>query len=61
MTEPNVSGIAGRVAEFATDLAGLAGASLITYGAGQVYHPAGFIVGGLFLLAGAWLSGRKTA
>lgn len=41
------------------DAIGLTGAALITYGAHLVYAPAGFIVGGLFLLAAAWLAASK--
>jgi hypothetical protein len=33
----------------------LAGTSGVAYGAWLVYAPAGFIVGGLFALAGGWL------
>jgi hypothetical protein len=40
------------------DLAGIAGGGLVAYGAGLVNLPAGIIVGGLLLLAGAWLSAR---
>ena len=61
MTEPTMPGIADRVADLMTDVAGFGGAVAVTYGAGQIYHPAGFIVGGLFLLAGAWLNARKSA
>ncbi len=43
------------ISAVAVDAAGLAGAGLIAYGAWQVYHPAGFIVGGVLLVAGAWL------
>lgn len=42
-----------RFSETAWDAAGIAGAGLIAYGAWLVYHPAGFIVGGVLLLAGA--------
>lgn len=41
------------------DAAALAGAGLVTYGAALVYRPAGFIVAGVFLLAGAWIFARK--
>jgi hypothetical protein len=41
--------------EFMRDFAGLAGAGLVSYGAWLVYAPAGFVVGGLLLLAGAVL------
>jgi hypothetical protein len=41
------------------DLVGLAGAALCAYGAWLVYAPAGFIFGGILLLAGAMLSARN--
>lgn len=44
-----------------TDLAGIAGAGLVAYGAALVYEPAGFIAGGAFLLAGAVLRTRRSA
>lgn len=34
------------------------GAGAVAYGAGMVYPPAGFVVGGLFLLAAGWLTAR---
>lgn len=34
------------------------GAGAVAYGAGLVYQPAGFVVGGLFLLAAGWLTAR---
>ncbi len=37
------------------DVAGIAGAAAISYGAWQVYRPAGWIVGGALAVAGAWL------
>ena len=37
------------------DAAGLGGLGAITYGAFQIYHPAGFIVGGLFAVTGTVL------
>ncbi|MFI4983301.1 MAG: hypothetical protein ACHQIO_23350 [Nevskiales bacterium] len=42
------------------DAAGLGGAGLCAYGAWLIYPPAGFIAGGVLLLAGAWLSARGT-
>lgn len=42
----------------ARDAAGLAGAALISCGAGMIYRPAGFIVAGLLLLVGAVLDAR---
>lgn len=41
------------------DLIGIAGAGLVAYGAWEIYRPAGFIVGGVLLIAGAWLHGRN--
>ena len=40
------------------DGGGLAGAALIAYGAWLVFPPAGFITGGVLLLAGALLLSR---
>lgn len=46
---------AGSVPSALRDLAGLAGVGLIAYGAWLVYPPAGFITGGVLLIAGALL------
>lgn len=43
------------------DGAGLAGVGLVSYGAGLVYAPAGYITAGLLLIAGAFLAGRAKA
>jgi len=43
---------------FARDLFGIAGASLVSYGAGLIYRPAGFITGGILLIAAALLLAR---
>ena len=40
------------------DLIGVIGASLVAYGAWLVFPPAGFITGGVLLLAGALLLSR---
>jgi hypothetical protein len=40
------------------DIAGLTGAALVSFGAWQIYRPAGFIVGGVFLLVGSFLTAR---
>ena len=40
------------------DLSGLGGVVSATFGAWQIYHPAGWVVGGLFLIAGAWLAAK---
>lgn len=52
-------GIAGAVPALLRDVSGLAGAVGISYGAWLVYQPAGFIVGGALLLAGALLSAAR--
>lgn len=59
-------GLVGRVlhrfgGQLIIDLAGLAGATAIAYGAWLIYEPAGFIVGGMLLLAAAWLGARSSA
>jgi len=55
-----LNAIALFIADAWIDVAAFAGASSITFGARQIYEPAGFIVGGLFLLTGAWLAARRT-
>lgn len=51
--------LAGAMPVVMRDLSGLAGVVSATIGAWQIYRPAGFIVGGLFLIAGAWLLARQ--
>ncbi len=41
------------------DAAGLAGAGMVAHGAAEIYAPAGWIVGGIMLLAAAWLAARS--
>ena len=43
------------------DLAGLAGVAAISTGAWMAWPPAGFMVGGALVLAGALLSARQDA
>lgn len=43
------------------DLAGTAGVALISYGAWLIYEPAGYITGGIMLVAGALLGARRIA
>ncbi len=47
-----------QVRAIVRDVIGLAGVASIAGGAGMVYPPAGFIIGGLFAVAGAILAGR---
>lgn len=51
--------LAVRAAGLAPDTLMLVGASAVSYGAGQVYVPAGWIIGGVFLLAAGVLAARK--
>jgi hypothetical protein len=49
-----------KSSDLLADSIGLLGAGLLSYGAWLVYAPAGFIVGGVLLLAAGWmLSGVK--
>lgn len=41
------------------DLAGFAGMAAIAYGAWLIYRPAGFLVGGVLLIAAAMLFGQR--
>ncbi len=50
--------LAGRRGDIALDCAAIAGAGLVSYGAGLIYRPAGFIVLGGLLLIGAFLAAR---
>ncbi len=47
-----------RIIDWTPDLLMVAGAGAVAYGAGMVYLPAGFIVGGLMLAAVGWLLAR---
>lgn len=59
MTNLNQGPTAGqRILDLAIDASGVAGMGLITYGANLIYHPAGFITAGAFLLFGAWKLAR---
>jgi hypothetical protein len=48
-----------RVPHVVVDGMGFAGAGAIAYGAWLVYVPAGFLVGGVLLMALSFLFGRK--
>ncbi len=51
---------AKRAPAVVRDFAGLAGCGLVSVGAGMIYAPAGLIVGGLLLMAGAFLSAKAS-
>jgi hypothetical protein len=53
--------LAMKLPEIIADLAGLAGAGLLSWGTYSIYEPAGFIAGGVMLLAGAVLFSRAAA
>lgn len=46
------------LSDLARDAVGLLGAGLVTYGAWQIYVPAGFIVGGGMMMFAAWRLAR---
>ncbi|MGC1300920.1 MAG: hypothetical protein WA840_00975 [Caulobacteraceae bacterium] len=50
---------AAQLAGAVLDAAAFAGAGLIVFGVDLIYRPAAFIVGGVFLLGGAWLIARR--
>ena len=50
---------ARRVPHVIADALGFAGASAIAYGAWLIYVPAGFLIGGVLLMALSILIGRK--
>lgn len=37
------------------------GAASVAYGAGLIYQPAGFIIGGVLLIVAGYRAGRKAA
>lgn len=49
---------AKAVAGWMPDACMTAGAGAVAYGASLVYQPAGYVVGGVFLLAAGWLLAR---
>lgn len=54
-------GLSALLPSLLRDAAGIAGAASLAYGAAAIYRPAGFIVGGVLLLAAALLTGRGSA
>lgn len=51
-------GFAAAMPVLLRDLVGLAGATLVSYGAWMIFAPAGFITGGALLIVGAALAAR---
>jgi hypothetical protein len=54
----HLKNIAARAADSGPDALMLAGAGAVSYGAGLVYAPAGWIVAGLFALVGGVILAR---
>lgn len=54
----HIEAFKAQVAEWAPDAGMVAGAGAISYGAGLIYVPAGWIVGGAFLLAVGWMAAK---
>ena len=48
-----------RIIDWMPDMLMLAGAGAVAYGAGLIYTPAGFIVGGLLAAGTGWLLARS--
>jgi hypothetical protein len=53
--------LAARAAGWLPDALMTAGAAAISYGAGQIYAPAGWIVAGVLTLAAGWQLARSEA
>ena len=58
MIKTKIKAAAKVVAGWGPDALMTCGAGGVAYGASLVYEPAGFVVGGLFLLAAGWLTAR---
>jgi hypothetical protein len=54
-----ISAVKRAIPVLMRDVAGVAGVGLVAYGAWRIYEPAGFIVGGLCLVAAAFLLGGR--
>lgn len=56
-----IAAVGAAIQSWAPDVLMLSGVTGMSYGAWLVYAPAGFIVGGAFLLAGGVLAARRGA
>lgn len=54
-----IAAIGRKMPGLLCDFSGYAGAAAISYGAWLIYEPAGFIIGGILLIAGAFIFGRR--
>lgn len=53
--------VVSLVRDWTPDAMLLGGAAAVAYGAGLVFVPAGFIVGGVLLLVGGYLASRRAS
>jgi hypothetical protein len=60
-TAAGLAATARAVPGLVVDAIGLCGVGAIAYGAWLIYPPAGFIVGGIMVVAGVWWLSAKTA
>lgn len=58
MNKAKLKALAARAAGLVPDALLVGGAGAVSFGAGMVYLPAGWIVGGLFALAGGWMTAK---
>lgn len=58
MTKDKLLAAVGATRSILPDVLMIAGAGAVSVGAGMVYPPAGWVVGGLLALAGGWLMAR---
>lgn len=52
--------VVAAVPALCRDLAGISGAGCMTYGAWLAYRPAGFVLGGAFLITASFLLARTS-
>jgi len=58
MNKAKLKALAARAGGLVPDALLVGGAGAVSFGAGMVYLPAGWIVGGLFLLAVGWMAAK---
>lgn len=58
MNKAKLKALAARAGGLVPDALLVGGAGAVSFGAGMVYLPAGWIVGGLFALAGGWMTAK---
>ena len=58
MNKAKLKALAARAAGLVPDALLIGGAGAVSFGAGMVYLPAGWIVGGLFALAVGWMAAK---